>query len=538
MAFVVSKLWEAPKVNPVSMKAQSIPLLNPFNTYGRVFILSWWGFFVAFWSWYAFPPLLIRTIKGDLHLTSNDVQNSNIVSLVATAVVRVFAGSACDKFGARWTLAGLLLIGAIPTALAGTANGASSLIAIRFFVGILGGTFVPCQVWTSAFFDKNVVGTATSLTAGLGNAGGGVTYFLMPAIFSALVRNNHMRPHVAWRVSFVIPLVFIVVSALMIVLLCPDTPTGPWSSRQLDIQRHIDQRDTFFDSVGHEGKRTNSDVDSETSGVLTSDTMQLSRNREQPTKQKQETHEDDLLAAASWELVERPSFENTTKVALSLSTLTLVLAYFATFGTELSVNSILGSYYDKNFPTLGETGSGKWAAMFGLLNIVFRPIGGLLSDLAYRRTRSLWAKKILLIFLGLTTGAFLLAVGITDPHSKANMMGLMTGLAFFEEAANGACFSLVPHVHPASTGKILLHLSRGIRLADGCHRIHHWSHRCRWQSRWNCLYPSIKVQRNVVRKVYVDYGDCCYCFERTSVLDSTNPKRTAGRKMNVMLSRM
>ena len=44
-------LWKAPEVNPVNRKARSIPGFNPINLYGRVFFFSWFGFFVAFWSW-------------------------------------------------------------------------------------------------------------------------------------------------------------------------------------------------------------------------------------------------------------------------------------------------------------------------------------------------------------------------------------------------------------------------------------------------------------------------------------------------------
>jgi MFS transporter, NNP family, nitrate/nitrite transporter len=69
----------------------------------------------------------------------------------------------------------VLLAGAIPTAMAGLVVNPNGLIALRFFVGILGASFVPCQVWTTAFFDKNVVGTANALAAGWGNAGGGIT---------------------------------------------------------------------------------------------------------------------------------------------------------------------------------------------------------------------------------------------------------------------------------------------------------------------------------------------------------------------------
>jgi NNP family nitrate/nitrite transporter-like MFS transporter len=59
--------------------------------------------------------------------------------------------------------------------MAGLVTNAQGLIALRFFVGILGGTFVPCQVWCTGFFDKKIVGTANSLAAGWGNAGGGIT---------------------------------------------------------------------------------------------------------------------------------------------------------------------------------------------------------------------------------------------------------------------------------------------------------------------------------------------------------------------------
>jgi MFS transporter, NNP family, nitrate/nitrite transporter len=69
----------------------------------------------------------------------------------------------------------VLLTGAIPTAMAGLVTSPNGLIALRFFVGILGASFVPCQTWTTAFFDKNIVGTANGLVAGWGNAGGGIT---------------------------------------------------------------------------------------------------------------------------------------------------------------------------------------------------------------------------------------------------------------------------------------------------------------------------------------------------------------------------
>jgi NNP family nitrate/nitrite transporter-like MFS transporter len=108
-------------------------------------------------------------------LTPTQIANSNIIALTATLLVRLLAGPACDRFGPRLTFVALLFLGAIPTALAGTVTDAAGLYVIRFFVGILGGTFVPCQVWTTGWFDEGVVGTANAVVAGWGNAGGGAT---------------------------------------------------------------------------------------------------------------------------------------------------------------------------------------------------------------------------------------------------------------------------------------------------------------------------------------------------------------------------
>ena len=465
MGFEIADLWRAPKINPVNNKAQSIPILNPFNIYGRVFLLSWWSFFIAFWSWYAFPPLLTVTIKKDLNLTQNQIANSNVLALVATFIVRLSAGAACDRFGPRWTFVALLIAGAIPTALAGTVSSAAGLLILRFFIGILGGTFVPCQVWTTGFYDKNVVGTANALAAGLGNAGSGVTYFLMPAIFDSLVKNQHMSAHVAWRVSFVVPFILIITTALAIVLTCPDAPTGKWSSRAFDMQRQTEARDVYVSQFDDNKNASGSDAGLAKSGSrghhsankssgLDSQTLELVSNHQGHVSSPDDASGDveDFLNAASWELVDKPTYQGVLKALVSFPTLTLVVSYFCTFGTELSINSILGAYYLENFPHLGQTGSGRWAAMYGLLNAVFRPLGGIMSDLIYRLTGSLWAKKVLIHTLAAIMGVFMIVIGILDSKHKAVMVGLMTGLAFFEEAGNGSVFSLLPHVHPTSNG--------------------------------------------------------------------------------------
>ncbi|KAI4118146.1 MAG: hypothetical protein LQ345_001732 [Seirophora villosa] len=453
--FDLNLLYKAPEVNPVNRKARSIPGLNPVNLYGRVFFFSWFGFLIAFWSWYAFPPLLYVTIAKDLNLTQADIANSNIIALTATLLVRLVAGPACDRFGPRWTFAGCLLAGAIPTALAGAVYSASGLFALRFFVGILGGSFVPCQVWSTGFFDKNVVGTANALTGGFGNAGGGITYFLMPAIFDSLVANQGLTPHVAWRVTFIVPFICITVTAIGMLILCPDTPTGKWSERHLAVQQNLAVHGISGAVVDVPGDLTDKST-AGTDSPSDSSEKKLGFEAVEPKQVGGFAHEvqigeQQMLDTARGEVVVKPTFREALPVIFSLQTLVLGGGYFCSFGGELAINSILGSYYQKNFPTLGQTGAGNWAAMFGLLNVVFRPLGGVVSDLIYPHA-GVWGKKIWIHGVAVVTGVFLIAIGLSDPKDQNTMFGLIAGMACFLEAGNGANFGLVPHVHPHANG--------------------------------------------------------------------------------------
>jgi NNP family nitrate/nitrite transporter-like MFS transporter len=408
-------------------------------------------------------------------LTSDQVANSNIIALVATLLVRLVAGPACDRFGPRYTFAGCLLIGAIPTFLSGTAYNVHQLYALRFFIGILGGSFVPCQVWTTGFFDKNIVGTANSIAAGFGNAGGGITYFAMPAIYNSFVTQQGLTPHVAWRVSFVVPGILIVSVATLLILLCPDTPTGKWSERmQAAPEKHAAiESTTIVDIPGHVSEKDTKTADLSSNGTYSPNTQTRSNSTTNSDEKKsdikphtssdpeaqfgeQRDLDETTTTNTSAEIIQPPTLAQILAISSSPQTLVTGAAYFCTFGAELAVNSILGSYYTQRFPSLDAQQTGNWAAMFGLMNVVWRPLGGVVGDVAYHYTHgSVWAKKILLHAYGVGTGVMLLVIGLVDPGEIGSMVALVAvGLAFFLAGANGLTFSLVPHVHPSANGVV------------------------------------------------------------------------------------
>ena len=358
-------------------------------------------------------------------------------------------------------------MGSIPLGLAPLVHDATSLYVSRFFIGILGGSFVPCQVWSTGFFDKNIVGTANALTGGFGNAGGGITYFIMPAVFDALVGSGRPAGQ-AWRLTFLVPLFMVISTGIALLLLCPDTPTGKWSDRHLHMMSIESEKDSIVDIPGHiTDLPTPSSAFSSRPASPTKEKSAITK----PLKLDLESQpkfisipDPATATVAQTELIQAPTVSELFRVAASPQTLFHILTYMCSFGTELAVNSILASYYAKNFPLLGQTAAANWAAMFGFLNFVTRPIGGIVSDLLYnycnRRNSSgdsegsgaLWLKKGWVVVCGAVTGALLIVIGQLDPHSYGLMFGLVALMAVFLEAGNGANFSLLPHVHPRANG--------------------------------------------------------------------------------------
>ncbi|KAK4443207.1 putative nitrate transporter [Podospora aff. communis PSN243] len=458
MAFKTSDLWRAPVVNPVNRKARSVPVLNIADPHGRVFFFSWIGFMIAFWAWYTFPPLLTVTIRADLQLTSAQVANSNIVSLASTLLVRLIAGPLCDQLGPRMVFSLTLLLGSIPIGLAPLIKDATGLYISRFFIGILGGSFVPCQVWCTGWFDRNVVGTANALAGGWGNAGGGITYFIMPAVYDSLKHHFGLSSGEAWRITFIVPLISLIACGIGMLVFCDDTPMGKWADRHQHVRQNleshglVDVPNAVTDPVPtapttpSEKKTTSAHPRPLTSS---SHTSIHGFDREASISRSE------AISTARSETITSPTLSETLHITFSLHALFHGLTYACSFGSELAINSILAAYYLKNFPPphLTQTTASNYAALFGFLNVVTRPLGGIIGDALYSGFGdSLWRKKIWIHVCGVLTGGLLILIGLLDPHDLPTMIGLVSLMAVFHEAGNGANFALLPHVYPWANG--------------------------------------------------------------------------------------
>ncbi len=462
----ISSLWKAAVVNQRNKKSATIPILNVFDIYGRNFLFAWLGFLVCFLSWFGVPPLMTKMIKRDLKLTAVDIANNNICGLSATLLGRFVMGPVCDRYGPRWGMISILLIGAIPTAFMPLVNNVSGLHAIRFFISILGSSFVCCAQYVNAFFDNNIIGTANAVAAGWGNSGAGIAFFVMPAIASALLNNDGYSLHKAWSLSFVIgPFLILLFVAFLLLFFGQDCPMGKWSRRS-DILG-VNQNNTLIKTVSLSKHGKVLSITASAVGVTGVDDPAAANkilvnkdsndekkylNDEAQDSEENDVDIEDLISKD--EIIRDPTFWDVAKISFAPRTLLCALPYLTTFGTELAVESILSALYEQHEKLWPMKKAGDWASMMGLLNVVTRPLGGFISDILYHHFKSTKAKKFWMLFCGVVQGIFLIWIGFRPHLSIAGLITALSFMALFMEMANGANFAVVPFINKAHTGLI------------------------------------------------------------------------------------
>jgi NNP family nitrate/nitrite transporter-like MFS transporter len=271
------------------------------------------------------------------------------------------------------------MLGAVPVGLSALVTTPMGLVIVRFFIGILGATFVPCQFWTTQMFNNDIVGSANAIAGGWGNLGAGITTIVMALICDGFHKAG-IAKNVAWRISLIIPAVICFGVGLLDWLVTDDCPQGDWSKR---------------------GTRQTSDVKSD-------------------GEKKIEIHDankgvkDDAVSVTdSVSKPSKPGFKPFFLAILNPNVLILVLQYACCFGVELAVDAALTIFFfhRKNF-NLTEKNAGLIASLFGLMNVFSRASGGFLSDWANEKMgmRGRLLTQFLILFL---EGLFLFIFNFT-----------------------------------------------------------------------------------------------------------------------------
>uniref|UniRef100_A0A0G4HYD6 Major facilitator superfamily (MFS) profile domain-containing protein n=1 Tax=Chromera velia CCMP2878 TaxID=1169474 RepID=A0A0G4HYD6_9ALVE len=422
-------LFGKPSVDAIG-RAKDIKFLSAARPHMRGFHFSWTCFFLAFFAWFSIPPLANQIIDN-LGLISNEGWAvSHMAAVSSTIVMRVIIGPVCDVFGPRLAMCGLLVFGAIPVGLFGLVNGATGLIVLRFFIGFIGATFVPCQYWTTLMFAPNTVGGANAFAGGWGNLGAGFTGLIMPWIFEGF--HQHFNTKTALSLAFAVPSAVVLFWASFCYFFSVDCPQGKYQNRIRPGETLEEARERIALS---QGKLTA--MHSQTTQVT--DPAVLEAKDVVP---KGYTHVLDALK----------------DLCRNFNTLVLIIQYGACFGVELTVNGFLARYFFRFFkdPETGENQVDmKTAAMiascFALMNLFARAMGGLFSDLLNKymnMTGRFIAQGLCLILEGITLLIF------AEQRDVWDALGVVIVFSVFVQMSEGTSFGIVPFVSKKHTGVV------------------------------------------------------------------------------------
>ena len=371
----------------VANKATRINLFDFKSVQMRTFHLTWFAFFLCFFGWFGIAPLM-AVVREDLLLTKAQIGNTIIASVAITVMVRLLIGPLCDKFGPRKTYSALLVLGSFPVMLIGLADSYESFLLFRLGIGAIGAAFVITQYHTSVMFASNVVGTANATTAGWGNLGGGVTQLVMPLVFAAVMTFG-VSEAAGWRVAMIVPGVVLFIMGIVYYLFTQDAPDGNYS-------------------------------DLRAAGKLP------------PATKERSASGSFLLAARDYRVW------------------ALFVVYAACFGVELTINNIAAIYYFDNF-SLDLKTAGMIAALFGLMNLFARTLGGYFSDRFALKSGLSGRVRFLFIVLFCEGLALML-------FSQMNVLILAVGsmimFSLFVQMSEGATFGIVPFMNRKALGAV------------------------------------------------------------------------------------
>ena len=421
------------------MSTEKFNLLS-FTGKMKTLHMSWIAFFITFFVWFNHAPLLMA-IANSLGLDSSQIKTLLILNVALTIPARVIIGMLTDRFGPRIVYSALLIICSIPCFMFALADSFAQAAIARFMLGFIGAGFVIGIRLVSEWFPAKELGTAEGVYGGWGNFGSAAAAFTLPVIALAFGGGD------GWRYAVGITGVISFIFGFIFYMNVSDTPKGSTYFKPKNVGAiEITSQGDFFLLI----------------------IMKLPMYA--------------ALALLNWKLspagVEMYSqlITNMAYVGLILLFLyelkhvwmvnknifkepvpelhrykfkqvaVLNVLYFATFGSELAVVSMLPLFFAETFE-LSPIYAGMVASAYAFMNLMSRPGGGWISDRFGRKP------TLLILTAGLAVGYF--AMSLVD-NAWPLWLAVVTVMAcsFFVQAGEGAVFAVVPLIKRRLTGQI------------------------------------------------------------------------------------
>jgi NNP family nitrate/nitrite transporter-like MFS transporter len=414
--------------------------LFAFNGKMKILHLSWMAFFITFFVWFNHAPLL-GSIAHSLGLTTAEIKTLLILNVALTIPARIIVGMLTDKYGPRITYAALLFLASIPCFMFALSTDFAQAAISRFLLGFIGAGFVVGIRMVSEWFPANELGTAEGIYGGWGNFGSAAAAMLLPTLVIIFGGDD------GWRYAVGLTGVMSLLFSFIWYKNVTDTPKGS----------------TYFRPKKIGGMEVTSTADFylllimklPMYAALSLLTWKLSPAGVSILSDSAAIAIYIILAAifvydcygayrVNKEIFAAPIPELEQYKFKQVAVLNVL--YFATFGSELAVVSMLPLFFADVFE-LDMVYAGLLASAYAFMNLMSRPGGGWISDRFGRK------KTLLILTAGLAAGYAVMSL-IDSSWPLYLAVGAAMACSFFVQAGEGAVFAVVPLIKRRLTGQI------------------------------------------------------------------------------------
>ncbi|AOM82180.1 MFS transporter [Salisediminibacterium beveridgei] len=416
-------------------------VMNMKNPQIRTLHYTWLAFFIAFFAWFNMAPLTAMMTASEDWLTRSHLEALAIVNLALTIPARVIIGSLLDRYGPRRVFSLLLIVMAVPILMFALGTTFMQLLIARLFISCIGASFVVGIRMVSEWFPPRQVGFAEGFYAGFGNFGSAAAAIVLPWLALYLFGGDD-----GWRYAVALTGLMCFAYGLFYWRVARDTPAGKTFVRAkkagaMEVSSYRDLVWLILWTLPLNGALLILAWRLMTMDFLTSNAFQLIAVF--------------LVLATVYQVIQilrvnlpmlRKGIPKDDRYRFK-NVIALNTTYFANFGAELAIVSMLPLFFLETF-ALDPAVAGIMAASFAFVNLFARPVGGWLSDRMGNRKRTM-----LIYMLGISGGLF--GMSMIDsgwPLILAVAMTFVTSL--FIQGAEGATFAIIPFVKKRLTGQV------------------------------------------------------------------------------------
>jgi len=403
--------------------------------------LTWIAFFICFYVWFNMAPLASSMLASVDWLTRDDIRLFAIANVALTIPARILVGMALDKWGPRRVFSVLMVTMAIPTFVFAFGTTKEQLFTARLVLSSVGASFVVGIHMTALWFKPRDIGFAEGFYAGWGNFGSAAAAMTIPTI--ALMMYGGPE---GWRYAIATSGAIMAAYGVFYWFAITDGPTAeshkkPRKASALEVSSWRDLLMLCLFTVPMIGILSIVVYRIQLMGYIDGLTAAICYGAIAV-----------IVVYQVWQAirVNRPILERGVpeddKYPFS-SVAALNLTYFANFGAELAVVSMLPMFFQETWG-LSAVAAGMIAASFAFVNLFARPMGGLVSDRFGNR------RFVMLAYMfGIGVGFVLM--GLLDSRWPLVIAIAVTiACSFFVQGAEGATFGIIPSIKRRVTGQI------------------------------------------------------------------------------------